>query len=128
MAQQIGNPLGVFDVGLAAGHGLDVLGICQQQFEATLQQVPVGHRFPIRSGCLKCDVGHAFSRQPIAHCQELIGHRAKRADALSWLAVRIGDQYTRDDRLFVHVQSATPRMHHVHHNLPLDHGCGRSRT
>ena len=42
--QQVGDPLAVLDVGLAARDRLDVPGVGQQQLEAALQQVVVGSK------------------------------------------------------------------------------------
>jgi len=39
MAQQLGQPLGVLDIGLASGHGLDVGGVDDEQLDLALQQV-----------------------------------------------------------------------------------------
>jgi hypothetical protein len=35
MAEQVGNPCGIFDNGFAAGHGLDVKGVGDEEFEVT---------------------------------------------------------------------------------------------
>ena len=39
MTEQVGYPLGIFDIGLATRDRLDVLGVDHQQFELSLQQV-----------------------------------------------------------------------------------------
>ena len=36
MAEQVGNPFRIFDIGYAAGHGFDVIGVGDQEFEVAL--------------------------------------------------------------------------------------------
>ena len=47
MLQEIRNPFGIFDIGLAARHGFDVLRIDQQELELLFQEVP--NRSPIHA-------------------------------------------------------------------------------
>jgi hypothetical protein len=42
VAEQVGNPLAIVDIRLAARYGLDMAGVRQQQLEAILEQVVVG--------------------------------------------------------------------------------------
>src|SRR5262249_29219336 len=39
VAQEVCDPLGVFDVGLSAGHGLEVLGVDDEQLELALEKI-----------------------------------------------------------------------------------------
>ena len=56
--EQLGDPLGVLDVGLAAGDLLDVLGVDQHHLEAALQQVE--DRLPVDAGRFHGDVADAL--------------------------------------------------------------------
>ena len=57
-AQQGGQPLGILDVGLAARHVLDVLGVDQHDFQAGGLQ-DVEDRLPVDAGTLQGDVAAA---------------------------------------------------------------------
>jgi hypothetical protein len=63
MRQQLREPLGVLDVGLASRHVLDVLGVGQDQLEALLHHVP--HRLPVDPGRLHHDVRDLVEPEPI---------------------------------------------------------------
>jgi len=64
MSQQVGDPLGVFDIRLPSRHGFDMLSIDYQQFKTAFQQVE--YRFPIHPGCLEGDMGTSLFFKPIA--------------------------------------------------------------
>ncbi len=84
VAQQVGQPLGVLDVGLAPRHRLDVPRVDQQQRELLLQQVP--DRLPVDPGALHRHVRAARLLQPGRQRQQLVGHRAEGAHLLDRLA------------------------------------------
>jgi hypothetical protein len=73
--EELGDPGDVLDVGLAAGHLRDVLGVDQQDVEAALQEVP--DRPPVDTGRLHGDVGDAFGGQPIGQGEQVRGVRAE---------------------------------------------------
>jgi hypothetical protein len=61
--QQLGQPGGVADIGLAAGEDLDVAGVDQQQLEACpLEHVPDG--LPVLAGGLHHHLGDLLGGQP----------------------------------------------------------------
>ncbi|MHB8460407.1 MAG: hypothetical protein ACYDAK_11375 [Candidatus Limnocylindrales bacterium] len=69
MAEQVGDPLGIPDVGLAAGDGLDVGRVDDEELEGVLEDVV--DRLPERTGALsiatwvmasKATVGDACAR------------------------------------------------------------------
>ena len=86
MSQQVSDPLGVLDIGLATRYRFDVLRVGQEDFELTLQQVE--RRLPIHAGTLHGDVGHAFGRQPVGQRQQIVGHRPERSDLLMRRSLR----------------------------------------
>jgi hypothetical protein len=59
VAQQVGDPLGILDVALAAGHRLDVLRVDQQQGEVPFQHVV--DRLPVGSAAREVRVPPPFS-------------------------------------------------------------------
>jgi hypothetical protein len=63
MAQEIGDPLAVLDVGLAPRHLLDIARVHQQQLEAVLQQVE--ERLPKYSSRLHRHMRDGLGRQPV---------------------------------------------------------------
>ena len=104
----------VLDVGLAAGHVLDVLGVDQQQLEAALQQVE--DRLPVDAGRLHRDVGDAGPG----------ASRAGRAGRRSWwrmvrcsarLPSRPGT-WTQATTVLVDVERAAALEDAFHHCLP----------
>ena len=61
--QQLGQPLGILDIGLAPWHGFDVLGVHQQHFKVGFQDIE--DRLPVFAGALHGDVGDAVTGQPV---------------------------------------------------------------
>jgi hypothetical protein len=61
--EQLAKPLGVLDVGLAAGHVLHVLGVHEPELEVVFEQVV--DRLPVDAGGLHRDVGDAEALEPI---------------------------------------------------------------
>jgi hypothetical protein len=62
--KQLAEPLGVLDVGLAAGHVLDVLGVNEPELEVVLEQVI--DRPPLDARRLHRDVRDAEPHEPVA--------------------------------------------------------------
>ena len=65
--QQVGNPLGIFDIGLAPGDRFDLLRIDHEHFKVACQQIK--HRFPIHSRGLEGDMRTALLFEPIRELQ-----------------------------------------------------------
>ena len=108
VAEQVGDPLGIADIGLAPGHGPDVAGVDDQQLEPrALEQVVV--RLPVDAGRLHRDVGHAEGEQPIGERQQLVGQGAERAQ----LAASRGDD-ARDYRVAVDVEPGAAFVDDLH--------------
>jgi hypothetical protein len=61
--EQLGDPLAVLDVGLAAGDLLDVRRVDQPDREAVLEDVE--DRLPVDPGRLHGHVGDRLGRQPV---------------------------------------------------------------
>jgi hypothetical protein len=77
MGEQIGNPLGILHITLAAWHAANVAGIRQHQRERRFQQVP--DRFPVRARRFHPDVRDALLGQPRRQLEQLAGRGAERA-------------------------------------------------
>jgi hypothetical protein len=71
--EQLAQPLGVLDVGLAPGHVLDVLGVDQRELEVILEQVVDG--LPVDAGGLHRHVRDAEAREPVAQREQICRHR-----------------------------------------------------
>jgi hypothetical protein len=68
--QQLRQPGGIGDVGLAAGQDLDVAGVDQQQLEpALLQHIP--DRLPVLPGGLHHHLGDPFGLKPVGQRRKL---------------------------------------------------------
>ena len=68
VGQQLGDPLGVLDVGLAPRDLPHVAGVDQRQVEPPLQQVP--DRLPVDAGRLHRGVGDPLGGEPVGQLQE----------------------------------------------------------
>ena len=115
MAHQVGGPLGILDVGLAPRHGLDVMGVGDDQLEVAFQDGM--DRLPVNPGALHADMRHAVALQPIPHRLQILRHRRKRPDLLMRLAVGLADQHTGDHRRLMDVETGTAFDDRIHHLL-----------
>ena len=120
MAQQGGDPFGIFDVRLAPRHGPQVVRIDHQQLHITAFLEYVVDRLPVHAGCFHGDMRAATLGQPAAQLGQVGGHGAERAHPTIERTVSSRPQHARHDRFLVHVQSGAPFMYDVHRSLPLD--------
>src|SRR5215204_1830607 len=80
--QQLTQPGGITDIGLAAGQDLDVAGVDQQQLEPALfQHIP--DRLPVLAGGLPHHLGDALGLQPVRQGLQAGGERRVGADLLA---------------------------------------------
>jgi hypothetical protein len=112
MTEQLGDPLRVLDIGLAARDRLDVLGIEQPDLEAPLQNVV--HRLPILAGALHADVRAAARGQPVGEPQEFVRGGPKGLRLAVALTVGTHHETAHHHRLLVHINSRAARKHDVH--------------
>jgi hypothetical protein len=63
VAQEVGDPGGVPDIGFASGHGFDVLGVDDPDREERFQEVI--DRFPKFSRTLHRDMGNRLGGEPL---------------------------------------------------------------
>jgi hypothetical protein len=105
VAQQIGQPHRVVDVGLATGNVLQVCGVGQHQLGMTVEQVPRG--LSVHAGGLHGYVLDAQRVEPVGQGQQQPrGGCGKRAHLLQHGAVG-SNSCTGSHRLLVHVQTRT---------------------
>ena len=113
MLQQVGQPLAVAHVGLAARDGLDVRGVDQQHVEPALQQVP--DRLPVDAGALHGHVGHAAraSQSPKASSSAVVVPKVR----TSWRHPPVVPPPRRQATTVAcrHVQPAAAGMHQAQH-------------
>jgi hypothetical protein len=109
---QLADPLGIGDVGLAAGHVAQVAGIQQPARQRVLQHVVDAP--PVHPGRLHADQAHLLSDQPVPQRQQLHGGGPKRADLLGPLPIRAGGAHAGHHRVLVHVQPGAARHDDVH--------------
>jgi hypothetical protein len=102
--EQPAEPLGVLDVGLAARHILDVLGVDEPELEVVLEQVV--DRLPVDAGGLHRDVGDAEALEPVAQRQQLAGDRGELGPQLRAPALPIGHVHAGGHPLLVDVERA----------------------
>jgi hypothetical protein len=117
MHQQLGQPLGILDIGLAPGHMFDVLCVDQQHHNVALQQVV--HRLPVLTRAFQGDVGHFPGQQPVDQLQQFVCHRAKGTDFLFPVPLLIDPHSTRYHRLLVHIQPGAPLVDLSHPSPPV---------
>jgi len=66
------QPLAVLDVGLAAGHVLDVPGVDQADLDAAVLQ-NLKERNPVNAGGLHCDGDHTARHKPVGQSMQVFG-------------------------------------------------------
>src|SRR5215218_3812392 len=116
--EQLAEPLGVLDVGLAAGHVLDVLGVDEPELEVVLEQVVDG--LPVDAGGLHRNVRDAEPLEPVAQRQQLAGHGLKLGAQLRAPALLIGHVHAGGHLALVDVERTAALQHTFHLGLPSD--------
>ena len=117
MPQQLGDPLAILDVGLAAWHRLDVLSVGQDQREAVLQQVVDG--LPVHAGRFHGHMGDSSLSQPLAQRFDGRRCRLKRAHFAFDLAVHAANDATGHDESLVNIEPRRAGINHLHRALPV---------
>ena len=112
VADQLGDPLGVLHVGLAAGHVLDVVGVADDQADVAFQHGI--HRLPADAGAFHADVGGAVLGQPRPQGLQLARGRAEAAQQLLRLAPWHADQDAADNAGLVHIQAGATFKENLH--------------
>ena len=112
---QIGDPLGILHVGLAARHVTDMAGVADDEVEMPFQHGV--DRAPINAGALHADLRHSELLQPVPQRFQIARHRTKGSHLLARPLARGADQDAGDDRLLMHVKSRAPLNDHLHLRL-----------
>ena len=115
VAHQVGGPLGILDVGLAPRHGLDVMGVGDDQLEVAFQNGM--DRLPVNPGALHADMRDAQLLEPVPHRLQIPRHRREGPDLLARLAAGLADQHTGDHRRLMDVETGTAFDDRIHHLL-----------
>ena len=114
--QQLTEPLGILDVGLATGKVLDMLSVDQQQLEVVLKYRP--HRLPVHARGLHRHLRHAVRLQPIAQHQQPADHRRELTNLRASLAITSGHPHTRGHLRLMHIQRRRALDDHIHLRPP----------
>jgi len=73
---------------------------------------------PKRGGAFHDDMRTLFRPQPVAQCEQVLGHGAVAANVLANAPIRRGHQQAGDDELLVNIQAAAVLVQDTH-NAPL---------
>jgi hypothetical protein len=115
MPNQIGDPLGVFHIGLAPRHIAHVPGVADDQLETPFEDGV--DRAPVDARALHADLRRPELLQPVPHRLQIARHRPEGLDLLPRPLARGADQGAGDDRLLMHVQPTTPLNDDLHPRL-----------
>jgi hypothetical protein len=120
--QQLRQPGGVTDVGLAAGEDLDMPGVDQQQLKACLlQHIPDG--LPVLAGGLHHHLDHALGGQPIGQRLQPRGEGLEGPHLLGASTAPIGQAYAGHHLVLGDIQPGAAHYQQLHHrHLPM--ACG----
>src|SRR5579859_3822534 len=106
--KQIGDPLGILDVRLAAWHRLHVAGVDHHQLDAlTFQEVV--HRLPVDPGALHRQARDPLLLEPVQELQQLPGDGPERSYLLP-----LGGEHAGHHVGLMDIQAAAPLMDHSH--------------
>src|ERR1700740_1450210 len=108
VAQQVRQPLRVFDIGLAPAQSMRMLGIDQDYLQRIFQYVE--HRLPVNARALDRYVGAVGRLQPVAQAQQTVSHSREGANLL----LPLGPEQTRDQHPGVHVNATTDFINNSH--------------
>jgi len=110
--KELGEPLAVAHVRLAARHHLHMLRIDQGELEAPLQELVDGP--PVDPGRLHRDVGAAGGGEPVGQPQQLAGGGAERAYLLAARRPVARRPEAGGDAGLVHVEPTADGVEHFH--------------
>ncbi len=119
VTHQIGQPLGILHVALAALDPLDMLGVEHQQLKPPGRLQHGKDRHPVDPGALHADIGHPKPAQPHRQTLQPGSGGDKLALDLARPTALLAQQRTGGNHRPVHIQTRTMRGHDFHH-LPPD--------
>src|SRR5437667_335711 len=114
VGEEVGDPGGVVDVGLAPRDVADVHGVGEDELKAALEHVPDG--LPVDAGGLHRHVGAALGGEPIAQRQQVASGGPEGLHLTGDLGPS-PDARAGDDAVLVHVKSGALGMNDVHAGL-----------
>jgi len=115
MAGERGQPIRIRHVGLAPRHGLDVVGIGQDQRDAALKGLVHGQ--PVDPGALQRDMGDAVFGQPVCERGQILAQGAEAAPFAAGLGSSAAQQQAGHQAGLMHVEPGGPFHHDVHDHL-----------
>src|SRR5262249_25378069 len=117
MLQQLRDPLGILDVGLAPWKRFDMLSVNHQQFHLPFQNVV--DRLPEHPGALHGYMRAPRRHQPVRQPQQLLCEGGKASYFLMQFAVGVDSPQTRHDKSLVNVDPTAALIKNVHLWPPL---------
>src|SRR5579884_816471 len=126
MTEQIRKPFCVFDVGLASGNLLHMLGVGHYDLQLSSFQDRV-NRFPVNACAFHRQMGAALREQPFPQPYQLSRGGAEGPHLLLHSSVFPHDQQARHYRRLMHIQS-TSTFHQGSHTPPLRRRLLRRRS
>ena len=118
MGQQVGDPLRIADVGLAARDVPNVLGVGEHELEAFLQHVP--DRPPVDPGRFHRHMRAAVSADPVGKRQQLAGRGRKVAGLV--MARGRDAAHAGNYRVLVDIEPRAARIQNLHRSCSFFHG------
>jgi hypothetical protein len=114
---ELADPFGVLDVGLAARDVVQMLGIEQPALKALLERLE--DRLPVHAGGLHPDQRHRGLGEPVSKLRQP-GERGAECSRLliDTPSAAAGDADRRDHVVPVHIKPRAPLHHHIHRLLP----------
>jgi hypothetical protein len=117
MLEQIGNPLGVFDIRFPPRNSLDMLRLAKQQFHPfPLQHIP--DTLPIDTSTFHRHGLATLNCEPVAEPEEIRDHGAEHLDLFLY-SLGSHQKQTSNDHLLVHINPAAAVIHDLHGPSPL---------
>ena len=111
---QLGQPLRVADIGLAARQVLHRVRVGQQQLPSRDRVEDMPDRFPEHPGGLHRDLSDTLGDQPVAQLAQRRGERPEPAHRRPSAPGGTRGSYARHHGVLVHVQARAPGNDHIH--------------
>src|SRR6266436_2195815 len=117
MLEQVGNPLGVFDIRLAPRDCLDMVRIHDYHFQVAFQDIEDG--FPEDTGTFHRHMATLLLSKPVAQSEQIWSHRTERLTLFATFSVGSRGDEAGHHGFLVDIQACTPFVDNLHAFPPL---------